>query len=203
MKTTQHTKQTILSRIRGHGRGWVFTPRAFTDLADRRAVAVALGRLVAEGKILRMGRGIYSYPKTHAKLGDLLPSVDQIARALAGRDRIRLLPAGAYAANLLGLSEQVPGKVVFLTDGGSRKLAVGNMTIELRKTAPRYMALAGNESGLVIQALRHLGKAHVDGAIVAKLMRALSSASKKELLRNISLAPAWMRAVLTQISGGK
>lgn len=173
------------------------------DLADRRAVAVVLGRLVAEGEILRMGRGIYSYPKAHSKLGTLFPSVDEIARALAGRDRIRLLPAGAYAANLLGLSEQVPGKVVFLTDGGSRKLLVGKMVIELRKTAPRYMALAGKESGIVIQALRHLGKAHVNDALMAKLSRTLSATSKKELLRNTSFAPAWMRALLTQIAGGK
>ena len=107
----------VVSRIYGHGRGWVFTPKEFTDMIDPRKVGVILGRFVSEGKIRRLARGLYDYPKVHSELGTLLPSAEDIVKAIAGRDRIRLLPSGAYAANLLGLSEQVPAKVVFLTDG--------------------------------------------------------------------------------------
>ena len=97
----------------------------------------------------------------HPVLGPLLPSPDAIAKAIAGREQARLQPAGAYAANLLGLSEQVPAKVVFLTEAFSRTVQIGSMTIQLRQTTPRNMATAGRLSGLVIQALRHLGKDHV------------------------------------------
>lgn len=111
--------------------------------------------------IRRLARGVYDFPQEHPVLGLLSPSADTVARALANRDRTRLQPAGAYAANALGLSEQVPAKAVFLTDGASRTVRIGQTTIQLRRTTPRNMAAAGRLSGLVIQALRELGKEHV------------------------------------------
>ncbi len=199
----QPIKHTILSRIRGHGRGWVFTPREFIDVADRRVVSVTLGRLVKEGTIQRLGRGLYNFPKLHPKLGPLYPTIEQIAKTLALRDRIRLLPSGAYAANLLGLSEQVPARVVFLTDGESRKLSIERTTIELRKTAPRFMALAGTESGIVFEALRHLGEKRITSDIAAQLSRRLSPATKRELLRSLRFATDWMRKVVLRIAQGE
>lgn len=109
----QHVKSTVISRIYGHGRGWVFTPKAFADIASPTTIGPTLSRLVEEGRIRKLARGLYDYPKTHPQLGSLLPPVESVAKAIAGRDHIRLLPSGAYAANLLGLSEQVPAKVVF------------------------------------------------------------------------------------------
>ena len=88
---------------------------------------------------------------------------------MQGRDAIRLQPSGAYAANLLGLSEQVPMKIVFFTDGPTRNLQVGKQRIQLKHTTPRTMATAGVLRGSVIQALRHLGKAHVDETVIAQL----------------------------------
>ncbi len=157
-ETAQSTYLKILSRIKGHGRGWVFTPNHFQDMGSRSAVALALMRHSQAGTIRQLARGLYDYPREHASLGLLAPSVDAVARALAGRDAIRLQPAGGYAANLLGLSDQVPMKIVFLTDGPTRKVPVGKQTITLKKTTPKNMATAGKKSGLVIQALRHLGQ---------------------------------------------
>jgi hypothetical protein len=98
----------------------VFTPPHFLDLASRPAVTSALRRQIDAATIRQLGRGLYDYPKLHTALGPLAPTADGLAKALAGRDRVRLQPSGAYAANLLGLSERVTGKVVFLTDGPSR-----------------------------------------------------------------------------------
>ncbi len=196
----QSLESKVFSRICGHGRGWVFTPSHFLDIADSKSIGVYLGRLVSDGKIQRLARGLYCYPRIHPKLGLLLPTVEEIAQAIAGRDRIRLLPSGAYAANRLGLTEQVPAKVVFLTDGKSRKISVEGTTIELRKASPRQMALAGKESGVVIQALRYLGVAHVDKGIVQKLQASLADNVKKEVVRNLSLAPAWMRPIIMEIA---
>src|ERR1700722_13944867 len=116
-KTTQSIDSRILARINGHGRGSVFVPGDFLDLGSREAIDVALHRLARKGTIRRLARGVYDFPKQHPVLSLLSPSADAVARALAGRDRTRFQPSGAYAANILGLSERVPAKAVFLTDG--------------------------------------------------------------------------------------
>ena len=92
---------------------------------------------LVQRKILRrLARGLYEYPREHPELGTLSPDIQKVAKALAGKDRIRLQPAGAYAANLLGLSEQVPAKAVFLTDGPSRTVKIGGQEIQLRRHNP-------------------------------------------------------------------
>src|SRR5271155_3041683 len=112
-KSPQSIDSRILATIHGRGRGSVFVPADFLDLGSREAVDVALHRLARKGTIRRLARGGYNFPKEHPVLGLLSPSANIVARALAGRDRTRLQPSGAYAANILGLSEQVPAKVVF------------------------------------------------------------------------------------------
>jgi hypothetical protein len=180
----------------------VFSPGEFRELGDPRFVGVALGRLVSAGTIRRLARGLYDYPKSHAVIGTLAPSPDAIAKALVGRHNLRLLPSGAYAANLLGLSEQVPAKIVFLTDGPSRTVRVGNQEIRLKQTTPRNMGVAGRTSGLVIQALRHLGKQHVDDSVIQTLKRKLSDADKRQLLVDLGYAPGWVREHLRAIAEG-
>jgi hypothetical protein len=192
--------EKIHQRIRRTGPGWVFTPDALLDLATPYTVGMTLLRLARAGDIRRLARGLYDFPKTHPKLGKLSPSVDDIARALTGKHKIRLQPAGAYAANLLRLSEQVPAKVVFLTDGPSRKVRVGNRTIELRRTSPRNVAAAGRTSGLVIAALRELGQHHVTRARIAHLRELLSKSDRARLLKDLSLAPVWMHPFLRFIA---
>jgi hypothetical protein len=161
-----------------------------------------LGRLVSAGTIRRLARGLYDYPKSHPVIGTLAPSPDPIAKALVGRHNIRLLPSGAYAANLLGLSEQVPAKIVFLTDGPSRTVRVGNQEIRLKQTTPRNMGVAGRTSGLIIQALRHLRKQHVDDSVIQTLQQKLSAEDKKQLLADLGYAPGWVRAHLRAIAEG-
>src|SRR5262245_44406575 len=160
-KSAQSIDSRVLVAIHGRGRGSVFVPADFLEIGSRQAVDVALHRLAQKGTIRRRARGVYDFPKEHPVLGALQPSAEAVAKALAGRDRTRLQPAGAYAANALGLSEQVPAKAVFLTDGPSRTVRIGAMTIQLRRTTPRNMAAAGRFSGLLIQALRELGKDHI------------------------------------------
>ncbi len=193
----------VLSSVYGHGRGWVFTPKNFSGVGDKYSVGMALTRLSRKGTIRRLARGLYDYPAQHPKIGTLSPSVDAIARALTGRDAIRLQPTGAYAANLLGLSDQVPMKVVFLTDGPNRRIRIGNQEIHLKRTTPRNMATSGKTSGLVIQALRYLGQNGIDSKAIQTLQHGLSAQDKAELLKDIHLAPAWVAAVIRQVSGGE
>ena len=190
----------ILASIHGCGRGSVFVPADFLDLGSRQAVDIALHRLARKGTIRRLARGVYDFPKEHPVLGPLQPSAEAVARALAGRDRTRLQPAGAYAANALGLSEQVPAKAVFLTDGPSRTVKIGLTTIQLRRTTPKNMAAAGRLSGLLIQALRALGKEHVTPERRAHLKRTLPAEKRRELLTDLKLAPAWMHPIFRELA---
>jgi Family of unknown function (DUF6088) len=199
-KTTQSIDSRVVARIQRRGRGSVLVPGDFLDIGSREAVDLALHRLARKGMIRRLTRGVYDFPKEHPVLGLLSPSPDTVARALAGRDRTRLQPAGAYAANALGLSEQVPAKAVFLTDGASRTVKIGQTTIQLRRTTPRNMAAAGRLSGLIIQALRELGKEHVTTARVEQLKRTLPADKRRELLKDLTLAPAWMHPIFRQLA---
>lgn len=193
----------IFTRIKSHGRGWVFTPNHFEDICGRSTVSTTLQRLHESDKIRQLARGLYDYPKIHPKLGMLSPPAEDIAKALSGREAIRLQPSGAYAANLLGLSTQVPMKIVYLTDGASRTVQVGNRQIILKRTTPRNMATAGRISGLVIQALRYLGKEHVDSPIMEKLGNRLDKNACGQLLKDIRYAPAWIATIFRELAKGK
>lgn len=190
----------LKSRIYGHGRGAVFTPNDFLDLGGRDAVDKALSRLTARGVIRRLARGLYEYPREHPELGTLSPDLEKVAKALAGKHRIRLQPAGAYAANLLGLSEQVPAKIVFLTDGPSRTVKIGRQEIQLRRTTPRNMAAAGRLSGLLMQAFRSLGRQHITRQRLARLKRTLPAKERKQLIKDLSLAPTWMHPFFRELA---
>lgn len=193
----------VVSRIYGHGRGWLFTPNHFKDLGSRDAVASALKRHKQAGLIRQLARGLYDYPRVDPDLGALQPSSDEIAKALAGRDAIRIQPTGAYAANLLGLSTQVPMKVVYLTDGLSRTVEIGKRQIILKRTTPRNMATAGRISGLVIQALRYIGQDNVDDGLVAQLGRSLDDQARAVLLKDIRFAPAWIADIFRKLAEEK
>jgi hypothetical protein len=202
-KSPQAVDSKILAAIRRSGRGSVFVPADFLNLGTREAVDVALHRLARQGKIRRLARGLYDFPTEHPALGLLSPSAEDIARALAGRDRARLQPAGAYAANALGLSEQVPAKAVFLTDGPARTVKIGPTTIELRRTTLKNMETAGRLSGLLIQALRELGQEHVTRERRDHLKRTLPATKRRELLKDLRLAPAWMHPIFRELAENK
>ncbi len=74
----------IMKRVRSSGRGGVFTPSDFLNVAGRAAVDQALSRLVKNGALRRLTRGLYDYPKLHPKLGRLSPTPDDIAHHSAG-----------------------------------------------------------------------------------------------------------------------
>lgn len=201
-KNLHSINKKIVSRIYGHDRGWVFTPKHFDDLASRSTIGTVLQRNKDAGVIRQLARGLYDYPRQHDSLGVLAPSIDAVAQALKGRDAVRIQPSGAYAANQLGLSDQIPMKVVFLTDGRSRKVQIGNQQIILKQTTPRNMATAGKISGLAIQALKHLGKKQIDANIINKLSQRLDGNQKKQLMKDIPYAPAWIADIFRKLNQG-
>jgi len=196
----QSIENKVISRIYGKKRGWVFTPNDFLDLSGRPLIDKALSTLSKKGAIRRLARGLYDYPRTHSKLGTLPPFPEKVAAAITAKDQSHFQPSGAYAANLLGLSDQVPAKIVFFTEGTSRSITIGKTKIMFKKTTPKNMATAGRISGLLIQALRYLRRPHVDQKIVTHLRRKLSAPDKEQLLKDIRYAPAWIGSIFRQIA---
>ena len=192
----------ISRKVRRAKPGTVFTPALFAGLGGRAAVDKALQRLVARDELRRLSRGLYDKPRHDPLLGTLWPSVDAVVAALTGKDKLRLQPTGAYAGNLLGLFDQVPARVEFLTDGTSRTVKAGPMQIVLKRTTPRQMAAAGRTSGLVIQALRSLGPDRLTARHLNKLGRALPEFERRTLLEDLTLAPGWMQPALRALASG-
>jgi hypothetical protein len=190
----------IARRVRRSARGSVFTPATFTALGSRAAIDKALQRLVAKGELRRLARGLYDKPRHDELLGTLWPSVDAVVQAVVGKDKLRVQPAGVYAANLLGLSEQVPAQVVLLTDGASRSVRAGPMHITLKRTSPRNMAAADRLSGRVIQAFKSLGPEHITPQHLEHLRKTLPAAERARLLTDLDLAPGWMRPMLRELA---
>jgi len=202
-KTQNSIADRIQRRVENTGPDTVFHAGEFLDLETRDGVDKALSRLVASGFLRRLTRGLYYQPRTHPVLGDILPSVDAVVKALAERDHVKLQPFGGYAANLLRLSEQVPARLVFLTDGKSRKVQYGKQTLELRQASPRMMAGAGRITGLVIAGLRYVGKENITPERVMHLRKLLSPEDRRQLMEDITLAPAWMHPCIRAIAGGE
>lgn len=188
-----------MKRARAKGRGGVFTPSDFLDVAARATVDQALSRLAKNGKLRRLARGLYDFPKVHPQLGALSPTPDDVAKALARETGSQVQIAGARAANALGLSTQVPAKSTYLTDGPSRRVVLGKRVVDLRHTSPKHLIAPGSAAGTVVQALRHVGA--IRAADVAQIAsRRLSASDKKTLASNAIQAPAWMRPTLVSIA---
>ncbi|MBS1941059.1 MAG: hypothetical protein JST38_09300 [Bacteroidetes bacterium] len=200
MKSDISIDNQVISRVYGKGRGSVFTPNDFSDLGAYTAVAKSLSRYAKAGTIRRLAPGVYDYPATDPLAGTLSPSPEKVARALAGRDATKLQPAGAYAANLLGLSEQVPMRVVFLTDGHSRKVKVGSTEILLRHSSTRFLSTRTEIGGLIIQALRYLGKDHVGDREYTILRKRVPAEARKEMLTDIRRAPVWIANIMRKLA---
>jgi hypothetical protein len=191
--------KSILNRIRGSGAGSVFAPNQFLDLGNRSAVGVALHRLVKAGKIRRIRRGLFDLPRAHPITGQTAPNIMATVQALMDGSQAQWLFTGAYAANALGLSDQVPAKIIILTDGVPRRVALGKLTLVFRRAAPRNMLGAGRRVGLVIQALRYLKGSPDMAQHAARLKQSLDADTKKDLAALTPKLPAWMRPVAQQI----
>lgn len=198
---SQSIANNIIKRIYGHGKGWCFTPKSFLDLGSPEAIRISLHRFEKKGVIRRISRGLYEYPKKHHSIGVLSPNPDKIAQAIQIRDAIRMQPSGAYAANMLGLSDQIPAKIVFLTDGTGRRLKIGNQEILLKKTTPRNLAAYGKGSGTLIQALKFIGKKQITRFHIEHLKRKLDDMTKRQLQKDRIFAPEWMHPIIESITG--
>ncbi|HEV2987214.1 MAG TPA: DUF6088 family protein [Candidatus Angelobacter sp.] len=197
----QTMQDQIVARIEHLGAGEAFSAKDFLDIASRTLIDVTLAKLTGSGKIRRIRRGLYDVPKINSALGGVLsPDIDEAARAIARRQRWKIVPEGAWAANLLGLSTQVPAKIIYLTDGPSKEIAIGRRIISFKHARPKTIAGLEGKLALVVQALRYLGKEGVGTLEIEKLRSALSAAEKRKLLKDSRYGADWIYEVTKKIA---
>lgn len=186
----------ILEKVRSIPKGDLILPEDLYNLGSAEAIRVALHRLEKDNIITRVAHGIYVRPKISKLIGPLTPSAEEVAEAIAKRDRIRTVPTGSYALNALGLSTQVPMNIVLLTDGSPREIKIGKRTIKFKKTTPKNLLAKGKISRLVIQALKEIGIDKVTEAEETKILTLLAKEDEKDLKHDIALAPVWIQKIM-------
>ena len=195
---TSKIEQQILNLERGS----IFFPDDFVDLGTPEAIRQSLTRLCKEGTIIRIAQGIYCYPEIEEKLGlgILQPSSEQIAEAMAKRDHARIVPTGAYALNVLGLSTQVPMNYVYLTDGSKREVEISNgRTIKFKNTAPKNLAFQSRLAMLITFALKSLKKKeNVEDWQIKRISELLKNEPKELVMADFKLMPVWIRNIIKQ-----
>lgn len=189
----------VKKAITNYKTGKIFFPSNFSKLGTSTAVRQALNRLEDDKFLLRLAHGIYLYPKKHPKFGILYPSIEEIAIAIAKRDKARIIPTGVYALNKLGLSTQVPMNVVYLTDGSSRSIKVNNGSIKFKKASPKLLSVKSDKIILIIQALKELGQKSIDLKVKARIKEILLTISEDVIKHDIRLAPQWISETIKKL----
>ena len=192
----QSIEKQIEQVIKSKPRGTLVLPADFLLFGTSKAVQKSLERLEDKQFIIRVAQGIYVRPKISKLIGPLIPSAEEVAEAIAKRDRIRTVPTGSYALHALGLSTQVPMNIVLLTDGSPREIRVGKRTIRFKRTTPKNLLAKGKISRLVIQALKEIGNGKVSEKEEQKILELLQKEDSKDLKHDIALAPVWIQKIM-------
>jgi hypothetical protein len=192
--------KAIIGKIEEANPGTIFFPADFLDLGNPEGIHTTLSRIVATNTLLRLAKGIYLKPKMDSELGMLKPSMEELAHKIADRDKVVIRPTGTYALNKLGLSTQIPTKVVFLTNGNPKRIQVGKSTIVFQKTTPKQLAIQPENIFLAIQALIALKDQADDPNVMQRLTEVLAREKSTDIRKAVPLAPQRVAKLLRQIS---
>jgi hypothetical protein len=192
----QSIENQIEKSITRKPKGFLVMPNDYIKYGSSEAIRKALSRLEDKKVIVRVAHGIYVRPKISELIGPILPSAEEIAEAIAKRDKIRTVPTGSYALNALGLSTQIPMNIVLLTDGSPRVIKIGKRTIKFKKTTPKNLMAKGKISRLAIQALKEIGNGKVSDQKEQRIVTLLKKENQKYLLHDIALAPVWIQKIM-------
>ena len=196
-KKMQNTNSNIIEYIKKNRRGSIFFADEFRKFGTNEAVRQTLSRLCRKNNLIRLSAGIYLYPKMDKEIGVIFPSIETIAKVIAKREKTRLIPTGAYALNALGLSTQVPAKVVFLTDGTARVVKVGKKaTVKFKRTVAKNLSYKGKISLLAISALKEIGKDNATDEQLQKIKEALQHEKRENIIHDANLAPVWISKII-------
>jgi hypothetical protein len=182
----------------------VFIAIDFLDVAEYETVRKALNRLVDNGKIQKVLRGVYYRPRFSELLQEYeAPSPHQVAMALARKFNWNIAPSGTTALNMLGLSTQISAKWSYISDGPYNRFHFGNTTIEFKHRNNREITGMSYKTALIIQGIKTLGKKNIDNTTIAKIRSLLSKNEQGQLLEEAKSTTIWIYQSIRQICGGE
>jgi hypothetical protein len=186
----EKTHTHITNNLSQRGEGELIFSTDFRGSGTEDAIRKALSRLTNTGQVKRLTHGIYYKPKVDPILGELRPGADEVVKMLAQKEKIKVRPAGAYAVHRLGLTTQVPTKLVYITNGHPKKFKIGKLQITFKATSPKKLETIGEISSLLIQALEEIGTENIDPETEKKILNLLLKEELSNLNHDLSLAPA-------------
>jgi len=193
-----HLAEIILSAAHSLPEGGLLSAKEFLHLASRAAVDQTLSRLTREGKLMRVGRGAYAAPVL-GRFGARPPSTGAVVKAIESASGEVIVANGATEANALGLTTQVPTREVFLTSGRSRKLQLGNRTVELKHGHRWQLVLGARPAGMAIRALSWLGPEQASAAL--RILHSKLPPAEWAAMRSArALLPSWMARAVGELS---
>lgn len=196
----QSIDNKILSRIYGNGKGYVFSSSDFISEFSIKNIDMALSTLSKQNKIRRIARGMYDYPKFSELLNqELSPDINKVANAYARKFNWRIQISGNSALNILGLSTQIQSKYIYLSDGPNRKYKIFNTDLEFKKSKLKDIGFKYNESALIVQALKSLGKEHIDNIIIKKMQTKIDTEMYNKILKDTKTTTTWIYEYIKQI----
>ena len=196
----KNISESIFYFISGHGKGWAFSSNDLAGRFSRQQIDNTLSDLVGVGKIRRVSRGLYDYPRYSDLLQKTLsPDIDQVAYAYARKFSWRIEVSGESALNLLGISTQIPAQYVYLSDGPSKSYDIMGITLNFKKSSLKDIGFKYRESTLIVQALKALGKEHLTESVFAKIREQIDEKNYSKILRDTQGSTGWIYEAIKQI----
>ena len=187
----------VSTEIAGMTPGMVFFPSDLAKVGTKSShVLKVLERETKAGTILRLAQGVYYYPKADDKygLGIIYPSYEEVAERIAERDKVTIVPTGAYALNKLGFSTQVPMNLVYMTDGTSKTIKMSNgYSIKFIHTTQKNLAYKNRLLQMLVFALKDIGKENITEEQEARVRVLLQNTPLEQIRDDLGLMPAWIK----------
>lgn len=176
----------------------IFFISDYAGLGAAETIRKILHEATLSGVLEKAGHGIYIKPKI-SRFGKVPVPLEKIAREIADRDKCEILPTGSTAANLIGLSTQVPMNLSYITTGSTRTIKIGGRTISFRHASPKNFATKGRVIPLLIQGIKEIGEENISGVEYEAIRRFIEKQQDPYLQEDLLLAPAWIQRIIKKL----
>ena len=176
----------------------VFFISDYANLGAAETIRKILHEATITGILEKAGHGIYIKPKV-SRFGKVPIPLEKIAREIADRDKCKILPTGHTAANIIGLSTQVPMNLSYITTGSTRTIKIGERKISFRHASPKNFAAKGRAMPLLIQGIREIGEENISGSEYKAIRRFIDKQQDPYLHEDLLLAPAWIQRIIKKL----
>lgn len=194
---TKSVEKQALARIYGHGRGWAFSAK---DFADLERVDMALSSLAKKDTIRRVIRGIYDYPRYSELLKQrMAPDIHKVAQAQARKFGWRIQPSSPAAANIIGLSTQVPSQYIYQSDGPTRTYKIGKTELKYKHSALKEIGFRHDESAIIVSAFKAFKENQVSSRMIKKVRDWLPTEKRPKVLKDTERVTEWVYAAIKEV----